>query len=198
MSRSGPIDRRSSGRRTADATAAQVANIAGSRPVGKYLTGARVTLRINKKLVGFAFGISWNITTQQQEIQTIDDYLPVEIAPQRIHVTGSINCLHIPGQSPTKEQYQANVLSFLAHQYIEIEARDAQTDEILFYTPKAAITVRQEDLQAGQLGKMTLQFLAIGWSDELNPTVPKGIDGDSGGQAQSAIGQAVDKIKSFF
>jgi hypothetical protein len=181
--------------RNIDNAAGQFANTLG-RPVGKYMTGARVTLRINKKLAGFAFGISWRIETQQMEIQTIDDYMPAEIAPTRIHVTGSINCLHIPGSGPSKIQIQSNSLSFLAHQYIEIEARDSQTDELLFYTPKAVITNRQEDLQAGQLGQMTLQFTAIGWKDEMEPTKPKGIDGDT--QAQSALGQVVDRITSIF
>lgn len=157
----------------------QFQGVLALRPLGKYVTGARVTLRINKKLAGFAFGIQWKIDTQQREIVTVDDYLPHEIAPQRIHVTGSINSLHIPGSSVTKEQFQSSVLSFLAHQYIEIEARDSQTDELLFYTSKAVITTRTENLQAGQIGNITLDFIAVGWKDELEPTTPVGIDDDS-------------------
>ncbi|MDQ6989347.1 MAG: hypothetical protein Q9M19_05640 [Mariprofundaceae bacterium] len=176
MSSGGAFDKRNIDQKLADNVVGQFTNIAGSRPTGKYLTGARVTLRINKKLAGFAFGITWKIDTQQMEINTIDDYLPAEIAPTRIHVSGSISSLHIPGQSPTKELSQSNVLSFLAHKYITIEARDSQTDELLFYTTKAVITSRQEDLQAGQLAKMTLQFMAIGWLDELVPTLPEGIN----------------------
>ena len=177
--------------------AAQLTNVAGNRPVGKYMTGARVKLRINKKLVGFAFGITWKIDTEQMEINTIDDYLPAEIAPTRMRISGTISALHIPGQSASKEQYQSNVLSFLAHQYITIEARDSQTDELLFYTGKAVITSRQENLQAGQLGKVTLQFMAIGFQDELEPSKPKGVDTGEGG-SQSAIGQVVDAIKNLF
>lgn len=192
MSHGGPFDKRNINKRVDQNLAGQFQNIVGVRPVGKYMTGARVTLRINKKLTAFAFGISWKIETKQMEIQTIDDYLPTEIAPVRVHITGSINALHIPGSSPTKMQFQGNVLSFLVHQYIEIEARDSQTDELLFYTPKAVITTRTEDLQAGQLGKMTLEFIAIGWQDELEPTVPIGLDDDE--TAKSAIGQALAAI----
>jgi hypothetical protein len=177
--------------------AGQLTNIAGTRPVGKYMTGARVKLRINKKLVGFAFGISWKIDTEQMEVNTVDDYLPAEIAPTRVKVSGTINALHIPGQGPSKEQYQSNVLSFLAHQYITIEARDSQTDELLFYTGKAVIISRQEDLQAGQLGKISLQFMAIGWQDELEPSLPKGVNVKDEG-AESAIGQVFTKIGNLF
>lgn len=194
MSRGGAFDKRSGKQRITENAAGQLTNIAGSRPVGKYMTGARVKLRINKKLVGFAFGISWKIDTEQIEINTIDDYLPAEIAPTRIRISGTIQALHIPGQGISKEQYQSNVLSFLAHQYITIEARDSQTDELLFYTTKAVITSRQEDLQAGQLGKVSLRFIAIGWQDELQPTIPKGINDNEEG-AQSAIGSAFDAIK---
>jgi len=187
MSEGGAFDKRSGPLKTKHNVAGQLTNTAGTRPVGKYLTGARIILRINSKLVGFAFGITWKIDTQQMEVNTIDDYLPAEIAPTRIHISGTINALHIPGQSPTKEEYQSNILSFLAHQYITIEARDSQTDELLFYTAKAVITSRQEDLQAGQLAKMTLQFMAIGWQDELQPSIPKGVNvektGDSAGSS---------------
>jgi len=41
---------------------------------------------------------------------------------------------------------------------------------------------------------MTLEFIAVGWSDELTPAYPKGIDGGEG--AKSAIGQAIDSITS--
>ena len=192
MSSGGPFDKRSAGLKVKENAATQLTNIAGTKPVGKYLTGARITLRVNKKLVGFAFGITWKIDTEQMEINTIDDYLPAEIAPTRIHISGTISALHIPGQSPTKELYQSSILSFLAHKYITIEARDSQTDERLFYTTKAVITSRQESLQAGQLAKMTLQFVAIGWQDELVPTIPKGMDAVDDVAAADGAGGSLD------
>lgn len=153
-------------------------NILGNKPVGKYTSGARAILRINDELIGFAFGISWQINTEQLELITIDDYLPTEIVPNRIKVSGTIKCLHIPGQGPSKRRIQSDVLSFLAHNYISIEVRDSQTDELLFITKKAAITSRSEDVGAGALANITLQFVAIGWQDEMIPQVPKGIDGE--------------------
>lgn len=198
MSRGGSFGgNKNLGQRIVDNAAGQLTNLAGTRPVGKYMTGARTILRVNKKLIGFAFSISWRIDTAQMEITTIDDYLPAEIAPTRVQVTGTIGGLHIPGRSASKEQFQSNVLSFLAHQYIEIEVRDSQTNELLFYTPKAVINSRQEGIQAGAHAQTTLQFMAIGWKDELQPTLPKGINGDENG-AQSATASAIDKIKRLF
>jgi hypothetical protein len=95
-----------------------------------------------------------------------------ELAPSRITVEGTISALHIPGQSATTEFWQPDVLSFLFHQYITIEVRDSQSDDLLFYTAKAMITSRAEDIRVDQLANVTLQFRAIGWLDERKPKAP--------------------------
>lgn len=137
--------------------------------MARFASGARVILRVNNQLVGFAFAISWRINTIQDEIFTIDDYEPYELAPNRITVEGSIGAFHIPGKGASAELMQSNVLSFMTHRYISIEVRDAQTNDLLFHTSKAAIVSRAEDIRADQLGTMTLQWKAIGWQDEKEP-----------------------------
>src|SRR5690606_5632640 len=112
------------------------------------------------------------INTLNTEITTIDDPLTVELVPQRLTVDGSISALHIPGQSATTELWQPDVLSFLFHQHVSIEVRDSQTDALLFYTNKAAITSRQEDIRVDQLASVTLTWKAIGWKDEKSPETP--------------------------
>lgn len=150
-----------------------LSGIFSTRPVAKYASGARCALKINGKLVGFAFGITWRINTTFTEINTIDDTLPAELVPQRITVEGNMSALHIPGQSATTELWQADVLSFLFHQYISIEVRDSQTDQLLFYTDKAVITSKQEDIRVDQLASVTISFRAIGWKDEKPPETPE-------------------------
>src|SRR5689334_2757227 len=117
-----------------NAIGGNLSGIFSTRPVAKYSSGARCVLKINGKLVGFAFGITWRINTTYTEINTIDDVLPAELVPQRITVEGSLSALHIPGQNATTEMWQPDVLSFLFHQYIRIEVRDSQTDQLLFLT----------------------------------------------------------------
>ena len=149
-----------------------LSGIISSRPSAKYASGARCSLKINGKLVGFAFGVSWRCTTMFTEVNTIDDTMPAELAPQRITVDGTISALHIPGQSATTSLWQADILSFLFHRYIHIEVRDSQTDQLLFATDKAVITSRQEDIRVDQLANVSLSFKAIGWVDEQKPTLP--------------------------
>jgi hypothetical protein len=133
-------------------------------------------LKINSQLVGFAFGISWRINTSHVEVNTIDDYLPHELAPQRVTVEGTLSYLHIPGQSATTQFHQADVLGFLFHKYITIEVRDSQTDQVLFMTSKAVVTSRSEELKVDQLANVTLNWKAIGWIDERAPQLPDGYD----------------------
>ena len=73
-----------------------VGGIISTRTTAKYASGARTTLKINSKVCGFAFAVSWRINTMVTEINTIDDYLPYELAPQRVTVEGTLSALHIP------------------------------------------------------------------------------------------------------
>lgn len=145
------------------------------KSMAKYLTGARCVVKINNKIAAFAFQISWNIQTTATEIRTVDDYMPWELAPKHVIVNGTIGALHIPGNgffANSDAPLQSNVLNFLQQQYITIEVRDSQTDNLIFFTNKAMIVGRSEMYQAEQLGSVTLQWRAIGWRDEHTPLVP--------------------------
>lgn len=159
--------------------------IVSLRPSAKYMTGARTVLKINGNIVGFAFNVSWAIETDQTEIYTIDDYVPYEIAPRRVSVSGTLGMFVVPGRSPTTEKLQSDILSFLFNKYITIEVRDSVTDNLLFKTNKAVITSSSTELRSEQLGSTTLNWKAIGWINEASPKMPSGKDdefweGDTG------------------
>ena len=165
-----------------------VAGIFANKMLAKYSSGARAILRINGQIVGFAFGIQWSIQTSQRELYTIDDWLPAELIPGPVSVTGSISALHIPGESATKREYQGSILSHPMHKYITIEVRDSQTDALLFFTNKAAITNKTEVIGAEELSKVTLQFKSIGWLDEKQPTQPVQRSTSAPGNSRLKIG----------
>ena len=149
--------------------AGNIAGIVSTRPNAKFMSGARCTLKVNGQIVGFAFNISWNINTSVTEIDTIDDYLPYELAPQRVTVEGTISALHIPGTSPGTLSWQANVLSFLFQPYVSIQAIDSATQQVIFATDKAVFTNRAEDIKVDSLSNVTLRWRAIGFIDEQSP-----------------------------
>lgn len=162
------------------------------KPTAKYLSGARCVLKANGKILGFAFAISWNIETAAQEIMTIDDYMPYELAPNTITVTGQISAFRVPGSGPGQQLLQADILSFMHQRYIEIEVRDSATDNLIFLTKKALITSRSENIKQDALAEMTLNFKAIGFADERSPKLPDGVEGEE----NSLRKKADDFIKS--
>lgn len=145
-------------------------SILSIRSAGNFMNGARCLLKINGKIIAFAFQISWDIQTAQDEIYCIDEYLPTELAPKKIRCTGSIGCFRIPGISPSILNIQPNILSFLMHKYISIEVIDKKTGNMLFYASHAVITGRSESVAAEGTANMVLNFQAIGFQDELKPT----------------------------
>ena len=157
-------------------TGGNLSGIISTRPTAKYMSGARCILKINSKLVGFAFGVSWKIDTLFTEINSIDNLLPEEFAPKAIKVSGTISALHVPGQGAGVQLWQPDVLSFLFHQYLTIEVRDSTTNALLFFAPKAVINSRQEDIRVDELAQVTLSFMAIGFKDEKVPTIPREFD----------------------
>ena len=139
------------------------------KPMAKYMSGARCTIKINDRLAGFAFGVSWNIETDVTPIRTIDDYLPHELAPRHVRVTGTLSGFRIPGESMDNKSIQSNIVNFLISKYISIEVRDSQSDNRIFQTEKAIVTGRHEKIEAGKLMETELTWEAIGWIDEKSP-----------------------------
>ena len=179
-----------------------IGGIFSTRPSAKYMSGARCALRINGKPVAFAFGISWRIDTSYLELNVIDNPIAEELVPKAIQVSGSISALHVPGQGPGAQLWQGDTLSFLFHQYITIEVRDSVTDKLLFWAPKAVITSRQEEIKIDDMAQMSLAFMAIGFQDEKEPSIPFGattkkrqsLNGDIHPEAQSAIDSSSSRI----
>jgi hypothetical protein len=165
-------------------------------PQGKYHSGARTIIKINGELIAFAFSVSWNIRTEQDEIWQIDDWTPYELAPKRITVEGSLSGFYQPIKgSPTKNGFSANVLSFMFHKYVTLEVRDSVTDAILFKTNKAVITSNQTNVTAENPAQMQLTWKAIGWVDEKEPNYPSDIPTPT--TDSNLISSAFSKISKF-
>ena len=171
---------------------------------GKYFTGSRAIIKINDRLFGFAFAVSFNIKTSVESVNTIDDWTPYELAPNRITVEGTLGMFHIPGKGPGKKLVQPNLLSFLFHKYITISISDSTTGETIFETKKAFITERSQTIQSGEISTISLGWKAIGFADEIEGFWPKNYDGNSGGATGGstgligAVGSVVDSALDLF
>lgn len=176
--------------------ASNIDGIFSIKPMAKYLSGARCVLKINGKIIGFAFGISWNIETSVTQINTIDDPLPYELAPANITVTGTITGFRVPGSGPTQQLIQGDILSFVHQRYIEIEVRDSQTDNLIFLTKRAMVTSRSENIRTDSLAEMTLNFKAIGWADERAPKLPDGVGDPVDTNGTNPLTKVTDKARA--
>ncbi len=172
----------------------ELGTIFSLRPTAKYLTGARTIIKVNGKLVGFAFSVSWSITTEAQEIRTIDDPIPYELAPSYVSVSGSIGGFIIPGKSATAELIQSDIANFLTNKYITIEVRDSATDTIIFKTNRAMVIGQQGSVRAENPSELSLTWKAIGWQAETPPAPPSDSDLNNAGSSSGFL----DKIKSKF
>jgi len=196
---SGFNNRPNVGQRVVDNLASNISGIFSTKQQAKYMSGARCILKVNSKISAFAFSISWRINTTVTENNTIDDYLPYELIPQRVTVEGTIGGLHIPGRSVGTELWQADVLSFLQQKYIQIEVRDVASDQLLFFTAKAMITSRSEDLRVDDLANVQISFKAIGFRDERlpePPTFPK--ESKGAGDNSSILDTIKNRITNVF
>jgi hypothetical protein len=201
---SGFNNKPNAGSQLANNIASNISGVFSTKSSARYASGARTILKINGKVSGFAFGISWKITTQVTDINTIDDYFPHELAPQRVTVEGTLSALHIPGQSAGTELWQPDALNFLFQQYITIEVRDSATDQLLFYTSKAMVTSRQEDVRVDSLANVQLSWRAIGFQDERKPELAQGVQATAKtekkqpqSRLQDQVNQVADKLRNF-
>ena len=154
-------------------TPTSVPGIFSTRSGAKFMSGARTVLKINGRVVGFAFSVSWSIQTDAREIYTIDDVLPHEIAPTKILVEGTLGLLQIPGRSPQNERIQSDSLAFLSNKYITIEIRDSSSDQLIFKADKAIVTNQQSQINADDMATTTLNWKAVGWQAETPPQPPE-------------------------
>ena len=166
-------------------------------PAAKYHSGARCVLKINGDVAAFAFGISWTIETQNTEIRTIDNYMPYELAPNIISISGSLNGFHVPGKGASALLIQAQALDFLFHKYITIEVRDSVTDNLLLYVPQAVITSRQETVAVENLTTVVMQWRGVSWKDEIEPNFPS--DFTSTANSNPGVVQGlINSVKKLF
>lgn len=173
----------------------------GEDSFGSFFHGSRAIIKVNGKLFGFAFGVSVNIQTHHEEIWTIDDYTPYELAPSRIQVNGTLSMFHVAGRGPGKELLQSNVLSFLFHRYITLEIRDAKTDIVLFKSNRVMVTGRSQDIRSSDLANIQLTWKAIGFTDELVPNYPKGYKEPYADPTSTAVGATTSiagPVSKFF
>lgn len=133
--------------------------------------GSRATLSINGDVVAAAFVSDYTIETRAQEIETIDDVFPAELAPERIRVNMSLKVYRTPDNDPIQERYApgaaklgtAEQTAFLSKAYIYVEIKDRITGQTIFHIPKAWLVRRSGSVQVHDFLTETWSIIGLGY-----------------------------------
>lgn len=128
------------------------------------LTGSKITVSIGGNIVGAGYVMSYELETSGQEISTIDNVFPVEIAPNRIRVSMGIKVYRTKDNDPVADKIapgssslgQPEQKAFTESPYVFIEVKD-NFDSTVLYVPKAWIHRRSASVAVGD-------FLTENWS----------------------------------
>lgn len=163
-------------------------------PSARFISGGRVVIKLNGIPAPRLSNIAWRITTDQKVIREIDSYVPAELAPNFIDISGSYTEYREPFRGPTSSSLQASVLSFMWHPYITIEVRDNLTEALLLFVGKAAISERSESVSIDGLMMTSIRWQGIAWKDEMEPVIPADNAGTEEQGTQNIVSGLIDSI----
>ena len=128
------------------------------------LTGSKITVSINGNVIGAGFVLSYELDTMGNEISTIDNVFPAEIAPGRIRVSMGMKVYRTKDNDPVQAGIahgsaslgQAEQKAFTESPYISIEVKD-NFDATILHIPKAWLHKRSASVAVGD-------FLTENWT----------------------------------
>ena len=130
------------------------------------LAGARAVVSGNGAEWGAGFVLNYNLDTARNEIDVVDNELPVELAPGRVRVDVSIQIYRLPDNDPVTEGFAPpgdGSSDYTEFKYLTLEFRDKVTDQTILYVPKASIVNRSGGGSAESLIVETIRFKGIGF-----------------------------------
>lgn len=128
------------------------------------LTGSKITVSISGNVIGAGFVLSYELDTGAQEINTIDNVFPSELAPNRIRVSLSMKVYRTKDNDPVSNGIspgsaslgQAEQKAFTQSPYVSIEVKD-NFDATVLSIPKAWVHRRSASVAVGD-------FLTESWT----------------------------------
>jgi len=144
------------------------------------ITGARLRLVINNKVVGLATSISYSVDYGKKALRGIDTPFPQEIVPGQQTVKGTIACIRIQGMSLESYGIVSPQLStvttplgegapspgtpatgLLADSYISIALIDRITGEAVFQADQASVLSQNWSVGARGIMQGSFEFEGV-------------------------------------
>jgi len=134
------------------------------------VTSAKVVLFVNGRPFGRVADFKWDSATPLREIRGIDSMEPFELAKTVSRVTGSMTIYRLSGDGGAEGAGLIAPVSELSREkYVSLVLVERNTNKVLFETPKAQISNQSWTVPTRGYVMGSLQFEAIGYSNEVRP-----------------------------
>ena len=121
------------------------------------LTGPLVKVYFEANLLKECQSINWTIDYEETPIYGIDSVFPVEIAPGKISLQGSVTMVYVQaGGGLQGKDIRSRIQEVLYAPYISIRVKDRKNDLDLLFCPQ--VKVSQESMSISIKGHVQVTF----------------------------------------
>lgn len=134
-----------------------------TKQLPEYTTGARTKIRINGQLIGAATDITYSVEANYEPLQTIDNFMPVEIMPHQCVVRAELRSFIHPDLSPAGSHMFTVLQAYLHTPTATLEIVDRLGN--LIFAARGSFTGMRGNISIRSTGNMTVSFLGYYWRD---------------------------------
>lgn len=136
------------------------------------IVGAGVLLYVNSRPFGKVTGFRFTSSTPREAIYSVDSLDPVELAPTRTKVSGTINLVRtIADGGAEGAGFTTDYENLSREKYFSLILLDRQTDKVIFRADYCSVVSQSWDAVIRDIVKGNLEFEALDWSNEVKSNV---------------------------
>ena len=140
-----------------------IADPTNTHQLPEFSTGARSKIRLNGKLIGAATDVSWSVDANFEPLQTIDNYMPVEIIPHQCVVKAELRSFIHPDYSPASQHMFTILQSYLHTPTVTIEIMDRLGNMI--FAARGSFNAVRGSVSTKQVSTMSASFVGYYFRD---------------------------------
>jgi hypothetical protein len=133
------------------------------------MVGAGVVLYVNNRPFGKVTGFRFQSATPRDATYGIDALDPIELAPTRTKINGTLSLLRTLGDGGAEGAGFTAPYEYLSRErYFSLALIDRQSDSVIFRADYCSVTNQSWDVQPKEQIKGVLEFEALDWSNEVH------------------------------
>lgn len=150
-------------------------------------SAGRAIISVADATIAFVQNASWSVSTEMEEIRTVDSQLPWELAVGQTKIRASLSQFIDPANSPESQMLFANMQSSLHQPMVFIEFFDKLGTKL--FTAKGMFESVNGSVSQGGLGTLSASFVGIAFThNTVGSFTPYPDSKDLLGRVSSALG----------